>query len=75
MEVTPLIAYLSGGMENAQNEGADWRSDMTNWLKGNLGHDTIDPVLESKKLVLAHGAEEYQGWKTTNQEKYKAFIR
>jgi len=36
MEVTPLIAYLSGGMENAQNEGADWRSDMTNWLKVNL---------------------------------------
>ena len=75
MEVTPLIAYLSGGMENAQNEGADWRSNMTNWLKGNLGHDTIDPVLESKKLVLAHGAEEYQGWKTTNHGKYKEFIR
>ena len=75
MEVTPLIAYLSGGMENAQNEGADWHIDMTNWLKGNLGHDTMDPVLESKKLILAHGAEEYQDWKTTNHGKYKEFIR
>jgi len=75
MEVTPLIAYLSGGMENVQNEGADWLSDMTNWLKGNLGYDTIDAVIESKKLVLAHGAEEYQDWKTTNHGKYKEFIR
>ena len=70
-----MIAYLSGGMENAQNEGADWRSDMTNWLKGNLGHDTIDPVIETKKTVLAHGAEEYQDWKMTDYGKYKEFIR
>ena len=70
-----MIAYLSGGMENAQNEGADWRSDMTNWLKENLGHDTIDPVIETKKTVLAHGAEEYQDWKTTDHGKYKEFIR
>jgi len=35
----------------------------------------IDPLLESKKLVLAHGAEEYQDWKTNNQGKYKKFIR
>jgi len=75
MEVTPLIAYLSGGMENAQNDGAGWRSNMTNWLKVNLGHDTIDPVIESKKLVIAQGAEEYKDWKTTNHGKYKEFIR
>ena len=75
MDVTPLIANLSGGMENVQNEDADLPSDMTNFLKGNLGHDTIDTVIESKKLVLAHGAEEYQDWKTTNHGKYKEFIR
>lgn len=70
-----MIAYLSGGMENVQNEDADLPSDMTNWLKGNLGHDTIDTVIESKKLVLANGAEEYQDCKTTNHGKYKEFIR
>ena len=75
MEVTPLIAYLSGGMENAQNEGAGWRNDMTNWLKEKLGHDTIDPVLESKKLIIANGAEDYKDWKMTNHGKYKEFIR
>ena len=75
MEVTPLIAYFFGGMKNAQNEGEDWRINMANWLKGNFCHDTIDPVLESKKLVLAHGVVEYQDWKTTNHGKYKEFIR
>jgi hypothetical protein len=74
-KVTTLIAYLSGGMENAQNEGADWRTDMTVWLKENLNHDTIDPVLESEKMVIAHDAEDYRDWKTTDPEKFKEFIR
>ena len=49
-----MIAYLSGGMENAVNEGADWRIDISNWLKENLDHNVIDPVVESQKQVLKH---------------------
>jgi len=74
-ETHPLIAYLSGGMENAPNEGADWRIEMASWLKDNLGHDVIDPVLESEKMVIAHEAEDYRKWKTTNPQKFKEFIR
>ena len=48
MEVTPLIAYLSGGMENAQNEGADWRSDMTNWLRETLGMTRLIQYMNRK---------------------------
>ena len=31
-----VIAYLSGAMEFASDEGAGWRKDMTKWLDENL---------------------------------------
>ena len=40
-----MIAYLSGGMENADNEGTNWRAEITTWLKESLDHDVIDPVI------------------------------
>ena len=46
-----MIAYLSGGMENADNEGTNWRAEITTWLKESLDHDVIDPVIESRNLV------------------------
>ena len=38
-----MIAYLSGAMENAKNEGSEWRNEMTIWLKEKLNHSVIDP--------------------------------
>ncbi len=46
-----MIAYLSGGMEHAVNEGEDWRNKMTEWLQKNLEHSVIDPVKNSRQLV------------------------
>ena len=40
-----MIAYLSGPIENAQNNGADWRVMMTEWLKAELNHKVFDPVI------------------------------
>lgn len=70
-----MIAYLSGGMENADNDGADWRVEMTSWLRENLGHDVIDPVLESEKRVIELGAENYRDWKKSDPKKFKEFVR
>ncbi len=70
-----MIAYLSGGMENAQDEGKKWRDKLTVWLKDNLGHDVIDPVLESEKKIIELGAENYRSWKSTDPKKFKKFIR
>jgi len=66
-----MIAYLSGAMEYAQNEGADWRIMMKDWLKMHLSHEVIDPVMESNKLVVHYDAEEYRDWKNTNPGKFK----
>ena len=46
-----MIVYLSGAMEFAEDEGADWRKDLSNWLENNLGHKVFDPVVNSKKLI------------------------
>ena len=46
-----MIAYLPGGMEHANNYGAAWRKDITQWLNESLEHSAIDPVIESKKFI------------------------
>ena len=70
-----MIAYLSGGMEHAVNEGEDWRNKMTEWLQKNLGHSVIDPVKNSRQLVDETHSHDYRLWKNSDGEKYKAFIR
>ena len=69
-----MIAYLSGGMENAIDEGADWRNDITIWLKDNLGHSVINPVLESQKMVKEHNAQAYRTWKKMTQKNLKNLL-
>lgn len=70
-----MISYLSGAMEHASDEGAGWRQEMTRWLAENLGHNVIDPVIESRKKVVAEGGEGYRKWKTEDPEKFVNFIK
>ena len=70
-----MIAYLSGGMEYANDEGANWRTQITGWLKETLEHDVIDPVIESGNLAKEHYAEDYHEWKQSNPDRYKTFLR
>ena len=53
-----MIAYLSGGMEHAENDGANWRKEITQWLNDSLEHNVIDPVIESKKLITDNNAKD-----------------
>ncbi|NHZ87039.1 MAG: hypothetical protein GWP19_14400 [Planctomycetia bacterium] len=70
-----MIAYLSGAMENAKNEGSGWRNKTTCWLKDNLDHSVIDPVIETTKLVEKTESQNYRNWKTSNPNKFKKFVR
>ncbi len=70
-----MIVYLSGAMEFAENEGAEWRKNLTTWLESELGHTSIDPVVESAKIVAENNAHDYREWKTNKPEKYADFIR
>ena len=70
-----MIAYLSGAMEFANDEGAVWRNNISLWLNNELGHKTIDPVLESAKIVEENNAEDYREWKSVDPERYASFIK
>ena len=70
-----MIAYLSGAMENAPHTGQEWRGEMTKWLKYNLNHQVIDPILISRTTAIKENAQEYKLWKSVHPEKYKSFIR
>ena len=70
-----MIAYLSGAMENAKNEGSAWRNEISIWLKENINHSVIDPVQNSQRLRKELNAENYRQWKTTDPSKFKEFVR
>ncbi len=46
-----MTAYLSGGMEYAENYGADWRSGIEEWLKESLAHESFNPVRASEVFL------------------------
>ena len=70
-----MIAYLSGAMEFANDEGAIWRKELTIWLKNTINHQSIDPVIESAKIVEENNAENYRNWKEEDVQKYARFIQ
>ena len=70
-----MIAYLSGPIENAHNDGADWRNDITDWLGKELNHQVFNPVNETKILTKDLNTEDFRMMKTTNPKQYKKIIR
>jgi len=70
-----MKAYLSGPIENAENDGASWRRDMTLWLKDNLNHEVFNPVLETKSIIGNLNSGNFRAMKKTDPIKYKNIIR
>jgi|TARA_B100001105_G_scaffold160659_1_gene129259 hypothetical protein len=70
-----MIAYLSGPIENAHNDGADWRNMMTEWLKTELNHKVFNPVIETKSIIKNHTVNDFRVMKKTNPYEYKKIIR
>ena len=69
-----MIAYLSGAMEYAQDEGEAWRDSISEWLSIKLGHDVINPVEESRLIIEKTNSYEYRDWKDTDIKRYKEFM-
>ena len=70
-----MKAYLSGPIENAENDGASWRQDMTLWLEKNLNHKVFNPVIETKNIIGHLNANNFRSMKKTDPIKYKNKIR
>ena len=69
-----MIAYLSGAMEYANDEGEGWRKDITEWLSKNLGHSVINPVEESRIIITNTNSHDYRNWKEADLSRYKNFV-
>ena len=70
-----MKAYLSGPIENAENDGASWRQDMTLWLKDNLNHEVFNPVSETKNIIGHLNPSIFRSMKKTDPIEYKNIIR
>ena len=70
-----MIAYLSGPIENAENDGASWRQDITLWLKDNLNHEVFNPVIETKNIIGHLNPSIFRSMKKTDPIEYKNIIR
>ena len=70
-----MIAYLSGPIENALNDGADWRIEMTKWLKENLTHNVFDPVKETKSILKNMSKNSFRSMKLNNPKDYRLLMR
>jgi len=70
-----MKAYLSGPIENAENDGASWRQNITLWLKDNLKHEVFNPVIETQSIIEHHNNKNFRSMKKTDPIKYKKIIR
>ena len=70
-----MIAYLSGPIENAENDGADWRISLTDWLKNNVGHTVFNPVVATQEITKGYPSDSFREMIISNPDKYKELIR
>lgn len=71
-----MRVYLSGGMEYADGEGANWRGEMQNWLETELKHSVFNPNVESDKFFAAnYPAVDFRKIKRTNLALYQEIVR
>jgi hypothetical protein len=71
-----LCAYLSGGMEHAHNNGANWRQDIEEFLRTELGHRTFNPATASDKFLDALGVKDtFRAMKAADPERYFSIVR
>lgn len=70
-----MRAYLSGGMEYANDEGRSWREEMEEWLAATLGWESFNPNRNSD-LLLARLTPDvpFRTLKTTDPARYQEIV-
>ncbi len=71
-----LQVYLSGGMEFAEDNGAEWRSRLEVWLKNKLGHSCFNPVKASEELLSTkYSGADFRDAKSSNFAKHREIAK
>lgn len=67
--------YLSGGMEYAQDEGADWRSEVEEWIHTSLGHSVFNPNKESARYLKKRlKGDDFRGLKVSDPQRFAKLV-
>lgn len=69
-----MLAYLSGSIEYAPNNGKTWRASLTPFLRS-LGHDVYDPAIDEKKNLTDEEVRHFRKWKVTDLDRFRGTIR
>ncbi len=68
--VHPPLAYLSGAIEGAPDEGKEWRQVVKEFLEDVLGHATFNPTENSRRLMTPEEFEHFRQWKIHDRDKF-----
>jgi hypothetical protein len=74
--MTKRRAYLSGGMEYADGEGAGWRGRLQTWIEGSLDHSVFNPNTESDRFFASrYPGVDFRKLKADSIGDYAAIVR
>jgi len=69
-----MLAYLSGSIEYAADNGKSWRAQITPFLRG-LGHEVYDPAADEKKNLSEEEVRDFRQWKTRDLPRFQRTVR
>jgi hypothetical protein len=69
------LAYLSGGIEHADDGGTGWRRIIGRLLRRGLGHRVYDPAADRRKNLTREEVRGFRAWKTEDPERFCAVVR
>ena len=70
-----MLAYLSGPIEFAEDNGRLWRRKLGPFLRETLGHRFYDPAEDEKKSLTPEELANFRQWKTTDLDRFRRVIR
>ncbi len=69
-----MLAYLSGSIEYAPDNGKSWRAEITPFLRS-LGHDVYDPAADEKKNLSEDEVRNFRSWKARDLPRFQRTVR
>lgn len=70
-----LTVYLAGAIENAPDNGRQWREKLTPFLQDTLQHQVFNPCVEENHALTAEEFLEFRNWKSTDLPRFRKTIR
>ena len=70
-----MKAYLSGAIENASDEGKEWRDEISEWLSSEINHEVFNPLDVEKTLITPDEHQNFRSWRETDYDKFQSVVR